>query len=229
MTQDVQLNWLARYLPIARQLAQLDGPVLEVGSGAVGLGLLWDKRFIGCDRVFEQRPVSSMSAVIGSAERLAFGDREFGTVVASDVLEHLPAHHRPDMVYEIIRVSRRWIIIGAPCGPAAEQADRRLEHWFTRRGRPIPGWLTEHQMFGLPGPQDVDHLLEEHGRVTWSVLPNENIWLHLCFMVFDTTRVGQKLNSRVWQWQPSLLTWAAGMAQWGPCYRHIYVIERTDD
>lgn len=227
MRRDVQLNWLARYRPIVKQLARMEGAVLEVGSGAVGIGLLYDGPFVGCDVTFERRTVPQMSAVIGSALHLPFADCEFGVVVASDVLEHIPANSRAMMVDQLIRVSRKWVIIGIPCGPASEWADHWLARWWAWWKRSPPPWLDEHQELGLPECEYVENLLGKRGGVTWTVLPNENIWMHLLFIISDSTRL-EKTIRRVWRCWPGLVTWVADMAQWGIPYRRIYVVERVD-
>ena len=228
MTVDVQLNWLVRYRPILKQLKRAKGSVLEVGSGPMGISILSGELFVGCDSVFEQQPVPTMSAVIGSALHLPFASREFQVVIASDVLEHIPADSRAEAVRQLIRVSRRWVIIGVPCGSAAEWADRWLAHWLTYRGRSVPGWLVEHQTVGLPGCDYVDNLLKQQGGVTWTMFPNENAWMHLLFMIFDGMGLGGRLIRHIWRRWPGLLTCITDASRWRPWYRRIYVVERVD-
>jgi hypothetical protein len=212
-----------------KQLARMKGSTLEVGSGAVGIGLLADRPFVGCDLKFERQPAPQMSAVMGSALHLPFADGEFEVVVASDVLEHIPPNSRAAVVDQLIRVGRRWILMGVPCGPSAARSDGWLARWLAFRGKSDPDWLVEHRMFGLPSCEGVDDLLKRRREVTWTVFPNENIWTHLLFMILDGTRVGAKVNRSVWQCCPRLLAYVADAGCWGPWYRRIYVVERADE
>ncbi len=46
------INQLARYLPVLGTLARAEGPVLELGCGAAGVGRWARRAFVGCDRSF---------------------------------------------------------------------------------------------------------------------------------------------------------------------------------
>ena len=221
----MQLNWLARYRPIVEQLMQVPGPVLEVGSGSTGVGLLVDRPFVGCDVTFERRPVPQMSATIGSATNLPFADRGFSVVVASDLLEHLPCEVRATAIDELIRVSRRLVIIGVPCGRASEDADRRLRQWQSFWHKPVPNWLKEHQALSLPACGSIELILAERVDVEYSFLPNENVWMHLIFLIIDMSWLVKGIRL-LWRWAPAALNWVADAAGWGVPYRRIFVVER---
>jgi hypothetical protein len=225
MTQDVQLNWLARYRTIVRQLPEVQEVILEVGSGAVGVGLIHHAPFVGCDVTFEHKPVANMLAVSGSALRLPFADSQFDCSIASDVLEHIPAPSRTAFMAELVRVSRRRIILGFPYGAPAEQADRWVARWLTWRKRPLPGWLIEHQALGVPKGDEVEHWLAQHPGLRWRVFDNENILMHTLFVIFDGTRAGGRLHSWLWRYCPALLYLIVDLAQWGQAYRRVYVVE----
>jgi hypothetical protein len=209
-------------------LSHVEGRVLEVGSGPVGIGLLTDRAFFGCDLAFEEEPLSEMRATIGSAAHLPFPDREFEAVIASDLLEHVPASLRPVVVDQLIRVSRRIVIVGVPCDQKSEWADRCLARWRSLWRKPSPEWLVEHQSLGLPDCESIEDLLRKQGRITWTVLPNENVWMHLALMIIDMSQA-VKLFRVVWRLLPGAVNTIVDMVHWGVPYRRIYVITRTDE
>lgn len=139
------------------------GPVLEMGSGPDGLrGRLGDTFVVTVDlHAFPGLDVQADGC------RLPFRDGAFATSVCIDVLEHVPPGLRPGLVKELRRVTSDLLVIGGPMGPAAEEADRRLERWFRRTARPVPDWLEEHVGTG-PYPT-VDELHRLVGRAPlWS-------------------------------------------------------------
>jgi SAM-dependent methyltransferase len=70
-----------------------------------------------------------------STERLPFADREFDTVLCSDVLEHLDSLHR--VFAELVRVTGRWLVISLP------------NNWTNAR-RPIERGKGSFSFYGLP-------------------------------------------------------------------------------
>lgn len=116
------------------------GPVLEMGSGPDGLR----GRLPGTFVVTVDLHTFPRLDVRADGRRLPFRDGAFATTVCVDVLEHVPPALRAGLVKELRRVTSDLLVIGGPMGPAAEEADRRLEHWFRRTSRPVPDWLGEH-------------------------------------------------------------------------------------
>ncbi len=84
-----------------------------------------------------------------------FEDASFDLVLALDVLEHLEPERRPDLLSELDRVARSFILIGAPFStPAVERTEEELAQGLldTRR------FLEEHRTLGLPSHD----LVESH-------------------------------------------------------------------
>jgi hypothetical protein len=187
-------NWLIRYQPVTSYLQVHPGrrPVLEVGSGAVGLACLYPHTFIGCDLDFGHPPHPLMQPVVGSATRLPFPDRSFPIVVCLDVLEHIPPSQRPAFLRELLRVARSRVILAFPSGDAAKSADRRLVSFYRLCRLPEPNWLEEHQKWPLPSAEELEmqlgHLSLPYLRMGSSVWP-----LHLLVMILDSTPLGPRL------------------------------------
>ncbi len=76
-----------------------------------------------------------------------FEDGSFNLVLSLDVLEHLEPERRPDLLSELDRVARSFILIGAPFStPDVERTEEELAEGLldTRR------FLEEHRTLGLP-------------------------------------------------------------------------------
>src|SRR5436309_7252156 len=116
------LNRAARFFPILNELkAHLPqgGMILEIGSGSIGLGEFWSGAFVGCDLFFPSPPVPNMRAVQCSAHELPFADFAFDAVIVSDVMEHVRPFLREKVLREALRVARKLVVFGYPCGDAA--------------------------------------------------------------------------------------------------------------
>lgn len=84
-----------------------------------------------------------------------FGDGSFDLVLSLDVLEHLEPERRPDFLSELDRVSRSFILIGAPFStPEVERTEEELAEGLLNARR----FLEEHRTLGLPSHD----LVESH-------------------------------------------------------------------
>ena len=87
-----------------------------------------------------------------------FDDTSFDLVLALDVLEHLEPERRSDLLAELDRVARSFILIGAPFStPAVERTEEELARGLldTRR------FLEEHRTLGLPSHSLVESHFED--------------------------------------------------------------------
>ena len=76
-----------------------------------------------------------------------FANQSFDLVISLDVLEHLPVQRRVDLLTELDRLSRHWIILGAPfASRQVKAAEERLAESCPTARR----FLQEHQERGLP-------------------------------------------------------------------------------
>jgi hypothetical protein len=147
------LNQSLRYAPIMAMLRAdpSRGPILEIGAGANGLArYVAGRPVIGIDLKFHVHPHARMSAVIGSADALPFGDRSFPLVVCSDMFEHIPPAIRRQVLHEMLRVCSGRIVLAFPAGPNALAHDQWLYRQLDRLHLRAPDWLDEHLQFELP-------------------------------------------------------------------------------
>lgn len=111
----------------------------------------------------------------GSAENLPLKDKSADVVIASDVLEHIPTRLRSDVISEMIRISRRWIVFGAPFDhPVVTEADERLNELYRKVDGMPNKWLLEHIENGLPKLEAVTNKLKDAGASV-SVIPNGSV------------------------------------------------------
>jgi len=223
------LNRAARFFPILRELGtQLPkgGTLLEVGSGAQGLGEFWTGSFVGCDLTFSSKPVRHMFAVRCSGHQLPFGDGAFDAVVVSDVMEHVPPALRGKVVAEVLRVARKVVVFGYPCGPGAFGIDQQLYNDYRGWNLTPPVWLEEHMQNPFP---EEDLLAELPAPWTRKIIPNESLAFHYWMM--------RKETSRFWNYSFRLALWIAPgfvdrylrRADREPSYRKIFVLTRETE
>ena len=222
------LNWAARYYPIVRILKQhglfRDASLLEIGSGAVGIGHFRKVPFVGCDIAFAFEPAWPMTPVTASATDLPMKDKEFDVVLASDVLEHIPPDLRATVVSESLRVARKLAIFGFPCGPLAWQADKSLFNTYVDAGKQPPGWLAEHMEAPFP---DTELLPQMDGwDVQW--IGNESIRFHSWLMRKEMSYRFVLVSSFLMRLLPSILEVLLRRADRPPFYRQLAVFSRRE-
>lgn len=152
------LNHALRYAPVIKALDDAPGRrLLEVGSGSRGIAAFTSGfEITACDVSFDDYGGGDAGTrlpvrrVQGSVLDLPFEEAAFDVVLALDLLEHINPADRTLALHELRRVSRGLLIVGCPCGRAAEAADKRLSEHLLKHGKSLPGWLVEHLDHGLP-------------------------------------------------------------------------------
>lgn len=226
------LNRWMRYAPIRDRLAQARGPILEVGSGSIGLGEFVSHPFVGCDLGFDRRHFTSHIRPVGaSAMHLPFRSDAFDVVVCLDVLEHVPRQDRRAAVAELIRVSRRLVIVAAPMGGVAKGADLLLAAAYAAAGASTPGWLEEHVALAHEFPS-TDELESTLGalQARYAVLPGEAAAFHVALTLLEAVgplqRLTGKLSRRPWN---ARLWPLLALANRTGSYRRYYCIDKAAD
>jgi hypothetical protein len=181
-----QLSHLARFEPVVELIlsAAPAGTVLDVGSGSQGITTLlppsWHATALDADfsdyGAKASSPRLTPDQQLGDVRSMPFDDRRFDVVVAVDLLEHLPPVDRERAVSEICRVIGRLAVIGCPVGEAALPAGQRLAERIAARGRPVPGWLTEHLDHGFPEIRTIIDAASRFGPIR--VAGNESVSAH---------------------------------------------------
>ncbi len=96
------------------------------------------------------------------ARKIPFSDKNFDIVIASDIYEHIPAEDRSKILSELFRVTKNFVILGAPF---ASTMNEKAEEYLCEQFRELTGkehpFLSEHRELGLPEEEILDqHLLD---------------------------------------------------------------------
>jgi hypothetical protein len=143
-----------RYRAVARLLDAARGEstrlaVLDVGGAGGSLqDFLPRDRVVVVDRVAH---VGTGRAVFGDGGSLPFRSGAFDAAVGVDVLEHVPAAFRLDLIEEMGRVARGIVVLAGPFRTAGVERAEGLARLFLREARAFEhDYLEEHARFGLP-------------------------------------------------------------------------------
>jgi hypothetical protein len=223
------LNRLARYRPVLRLIRQhRPASIVEIGSGALGLGEFRSGPFTGVDIAFDGKPVPHMVAVRGSAFELPFPDAAFDMALCIDALEHIDPARRGDAVREALRVTRRVLVLGFPLGRPAREADGRLHRWCRDAGIRPPPWLEEHMQADFPEEALVASLLESQEDLKFTGFGNENLEAHFLLMTLEMhpRRLVRGIASLLRYVLTPLARALLALTNAPPYYRKMFVVEK---
>jgi hypothetical protein len=221
------LNWAARYYPILRCLKKhgllSQGDILEIGSGPTGIGRFRRVPFTGVDLSFPGPSKYPMTQLVASAAQLPVADKSFDAVVASDVLEHISPDLRAQVIEEALRVARKLVIFGFPCGVPAHDSDRSLFMFYQESGLEPPAWLQEHMLAPFP---EVD-LFQALPGWTVTQFGNESIAFHSWMVRKEMKRSFRLLMKVCMLFLPSRIETMLRRADSEPYYRQIFEVRRA--
>lgn len=155
---EVSINMKLRYKPVVAKLKKLRNQnknlkVLEVGSGSKGITRFFKHPVVGMDIGFQDHKNKYLKEVIGSAtKKFPFESDEFDVVIAIDAIEHFPKKERLKSLKEMLRVSKKHIIIAGPF--QITKWDRLvLKRW--PKNSPTYLNVKEHLDCGIPDESEI--------------------------------------------------------------------------
>ena len=131
---EVSINMKLRYTPVAARLKKLRMQnkklkVLEVGSGSRGVTRFFKYPVVGIDIEFQKYKSKHLKEItISATQRFPFKDNEFDAVIAVDSIEHIHKKDRLKALREMLRVSKKHIMITCPC-KITKWDKRVMEKW----------------------------------------------------------------------------------------------------
>jgi hypothetical protein len=174
------MDELIRYIPAMKRVGAY-ASVLEIGSGLTGICSYVNRRIDAIDPLLGAGVSHPRLAPVGTDFfDNGLADGSYDLVLAIDFLEHVPRDQRERALREMLRIARRALLIGFPCGEGARRVDGRWHSEFARRGETPPDWLDEHVRFGIPEREEVLSVLDAAG-VRYSTFWNAGIGFHTFF------------------------------------------------
>lgn len=173
---------LRRLASLAQQLAgRADFWLLDVGGGDGFLSaLLPQAHYVLCEPT-----INGLSAL-----PLPLPAAAFDVVVASHVLEHIPAEQRQQFLDELLRVGRGHLLLLNPFGPPTGQTPAETAI-FRATGAE---WADEHLRYGLPDLDQLGALLDAR-HVAFRVTPFSDArvmyWQYLALHYAELAGEGQ--------------------------------------
>lgn len=159
-----------RYLPIVDLLKKeklLNTKILEVGSGSYGITPYLKREVTGVDTSFPEPEYPLLKQVKSTGEKLPFKDDQFEVLILSDVLEHIPANKRKNVLEESVRVASRFVIISGPFGKDSFAQDKKLADYSKKKTGNMHPFFKEHLENGLPEIEDIKKILEKNKKVVY--------------------------------------------------------------
>lgn len=222
-----------RYLPIVSILknAKLENSkIVEVGSGSLGITPYLKKPIDGVDVNFEGPQTPLLNKIKGTSQDLPFHKNAYDVAICVDTLEHLEKGQREKAIGEILKVARKMVIIVVPVGALSEEQDKKLEVRFRNVFGKKDNFLSEHVQNGLPKTNEIlvifDRVLRRLGKkakITSSPLLNLKVREILMYTWISKNRYIYYLYLKGYLLLLPLLR----LANWGDCYRRIFVVEFT--
>ncbi len=154
---------------------------------------------------------------------LPFADRSFDLVLCQDVLEHVPAAGRTLLLDELRRVSRRFVVVGAPFAtPGVRDADAVLFALVQARHGYVHRFLEEHLTHGHPDlAATVAHF--EAAGASVVVLPNGYLPYWTLMQAANLLLAEPGLGARYVRGQAR---YNGQVADWRePAYRHLVIVD----
>jgi len=166
-----------------------DMRIIEIGSNCQGIGYYLRMKITGIDLSCNQEDIMSYGKYLDfhqcDATALNFDDNSFDIAISVDMLEHLNQEQRKNAIKEMIRVSKKWVILALPFSGQTETYEERLNQLFKKRyGKGNPA-LEEHRKNGLPDFAEFINIIRNEAAkakydVNIKVLSNLNLkWWYI--------------------------------------------------
>jgi len=220
-----------RYLPVISEITKanlLDSKILEIGSGSLGITPYLRKEIEGIDIDFSGPQTKLIKKNKGNADNLPFKKNTYDVTISVDVIEHLAKERREMTIYEQLRVTSKLAVIVVPTGEYSQEQDKILHDYYIKIFSDKNQFLDEHIKFGLPS---TDEILVWIDKSTRKLKKKPNIKSYPLLNLFV-----RNILMRTWISRSELIYYLymkgylllvpfLRLANFGNCYRRIFVIE----
>ena len=220
-----------RYYPVVKAIKKLnleDSKILEVGPGSLGIIPYLKREIDGVDVDFSGPKTKLLNKIKGKANNLPFAKNAYDVAIFVDVLEHLRKEERQDAIYEILRVTKRLVVIVAPVGELAQEQDKKLDEYFFKKFSKRNQYLIEHVSNGLPKTEEVLVFIDKslrklNKKAKVESYPNLNLFVREILM--KTWISKSKFFYYFYMKGFLLFLPLLKLLNFGNCYRRVFVIE----
>ena len=205
----------------ARQTSITKPRVLELYRRASGLA----EYFPEADLIRHATHTNDQPS-LPSPLHLPFPDKSFDASVISDVYEHLPQAQRPELLGEMMRVTRGLVMVGSPvANETVTRCDKIVFDFiwgkYAERFEP----LDQHVTFGLEPLEDIVASLKSQGADRVIPLPCNYVyrWIHQLLIYFDL----QHRQPKAGIYEPLTRIYNERLSPYDyrePCYRYLIVV-----
>ena len=195
-----------------------------MGSGNIGIVPYLNRNITGLDNYFYKSEDKRIKIIKGDTAQIPFKDNSFDVVISMDMMEHIKPHVRKKSVQEMLRVTKKYLIIGFPTGRCAHKQDVYVVN-LTKKifGKEDP-FAKEHLDFPLPMEKEfLDFLVKKYIR---SVKRINNFPIRLRYIVLWLLFNNQKWKQRTY-FILNIFARAISKVQSDKSYRKIFFIEKS--
>ena len=153
-----------------------------------------------------------------------FADQSFDLVASLDVLEHLPPGRRYDFLRELDRLSRQWIVLGAPFSSLQVQ---EIEQDLQKTVLQESNFLKEHRELGLPETEMVEQFFAQEREYEVLCFPNGYLPRWKAMQVLTQHYFGLHDYTAIDTLNRLYNSLCYPMDQTEPAYRNIFLVCKT--
>jgi GT2 family glycosyltransferase/ubiquinone/menaquinone biosynthesis C-methylase UbiE len=163
---------------------------------------------------------------LGNIINAPFKDDIFDVVVSSELFEHIASEHREISLSEMLRISKNFIILGAPFHTEeVAEAEIKANEFFHKLTGNDHQWLSEHIKNGLPSEKKLLDFLKKNAFDHIAIETNNiNNWVLMQLFIFYSYKYGipDENVSKVYRfYNENFLELGDSLR---PTYRKIYLI-----
>ena len=178
---------------------------------------------------FSKRDIAeytNVNFITYSGQEIPFTDNYFDCILCIDVLEHIPSRQREKFLSEIIRVTKKTIIIAFPISDA-EPYERFLQKILKRKST----FLREHEEYGLPNKKHFKKIITTHGNISIKKeAGNMNLLLWIPIKLFSS------LLRKIYQGNKTLIRVSflayiysiGAFFSFGKCYSYTFFLDKKN-
>lgn len=225
------LDQIVKYYPVVKYLRKYklqNKKILEIGCGDFGITQFYPIRITGVDIKFSNPNLKLITPIQSSVTLLPFMDQSFDVVICMDLIEHISSQERVAAIKEMVRVVKKVLVIGFPCGKISEKYERKFNYVYKKKLGSDHPWIKEHFSFGLPQEGEILEIIRDvcqrnKREIHLIIKKNMNIILwylsriaNLPYNYFLLPLRGRIALATIFIWR---------YFNFGSCYRKIFYIE----